>query len=120
MVWKNAFEKLGKQSEIRESFDESHFKKVEREVKVIEQKNLGRGEAGLNGVIRLEEVKQVIKKLKNGKASGVDNIVNEVIKYGGEQVSKVIWLLCRSCFELEHIPHDWMKGVIFPLYKDGD
>ena len=120
MVWKNAFEKLGKQEEIKESFDESHFEKIECEVKDIEHKNIGRGEGGLNAEIQLEEVKQAINKLKNGKASGDDDIVNEVIKYGGEQVSRFIWLLCRECFELEHIPQDWMKGVIFPLYKEGD
>ena len=119
-VWKTAFEKLGKQAEIKESFDKAHFEKIEREVNDIEKNNLGAGEDGLNGEILLEEVAQAVKKLKNGKASGFDNIVNEVIKYGGENVTRLIWRLCRRCFELEHIPQEWMKGVIFPIYKAGD
>ena len=31
-----------------------------------------------------------------------------------------MWCLCRGCFELEQIPEDLMKGVSFPIYKDGD
>ena len=54
MVWKNAFEKLGKQAEIKELFDESPFQKIESDVNDIEQKNLERGEVGLNGEMLFE------------------------------------------------------------------
>ena len=62
----------------------------------------------------------MIRKLKRGKAAGVGQIVSEIIKYGGEQVSKVIWLLCTKCWKLEKVPVEWMKGIIFPIYKEGD
>ena len=50
-----------------------------------------RGEGELNDPIRYEEVRKAISRLKNGKAAGIDEIVNETIKYGGEPVYVVIW-----------------------------
>ena len=32
----------------------------------------------------------------------------------------VIWQLIFVCFEKEDIPEEWMKGMIFPIHKNGD
>ena len=120
LAWKKAFASLGKEAESKESFDDQHADRTSLEVQEIEVKNTGRGDPVLNHQIQFEEVKEVIQSLKNGKASGIDDIVSEIIKYGGKRVFNIIWILCRDCFELECIPEDWMKGVIFPIYKDGD
>ena len=62
----------------------------------------------------------MIYGLKNGKSARVDEIVNEVLKYGGDQVTVIMWQLIQTCFETEKIPSQWMKGIIFPIYKAGD
>ena len=28
--------------------------------------------------------------------------------------------MCCEAWRIEQVPRDWMQGVIFPLYKDGD
>ena len=28
--------------------------------------------------------------------------------------------VCCVAWETERVPTDWMQGVVFPLYKDGD
>ena len=119
-AWKNAFEKLGKKKTDGHEFDKENEKLVKEEVERIMGENTGRGEDELNDPIRFEEVRKTINRLKNGKAAGIDEIVNEIIKYGGDPVHVVIWQLIRACFESESIPQEWMKGIIFPIYKAGD
>ena len=119
-VWKKAFEKLGKSVDEEDKFDIEVKKRVTEEVEEITNTNVERGEGELNDPIRFEEVRKAITKLKNGKAMGIDQMVNEVIKYGGDPVHIVIWQLISACFESEEIPQEWMKGIIFPIYKAGD
>ena len=35
-------------------------------------------------------------------------------------IRKAVWQLCCVAWETERVPTDWMQGVVFPLYKDGD
>ena len=62
----------------------------------------------------------VIKELKRGKACGFDGIVNEIVKFGGELMEESVWRLCQAMFVFERIPRDWARGIIFPIYKEGD
>ena len=121
IVWKEAYEKLGGTERDREDFDELFARNVEAEVLKMEEESRG---IELNGEldrdITLEEVKEVVKELAIGKAAGVDGIVNELLKYGGDKMWKSIWYLCNMCFEKEKIPEEWMEGMIFPIYKEGD
>ena len=33
---------------------------------------------------------------------------------------KAVWKMCSEAWRTEKVPRDWMQGVIFPLYKEGD
>ena len=119
-VWSMAFEELGKERKEESRFDSKFEAEVREEVEEIGRTNRDRGDGDLNKKIRYEEVKSVIGRLCNGKAAGIDEIVNEVIKYGGEPTSLMIWQLIKNCFETEVIPQEWAEGIIFPIYKAGD
>ena len=88
----------------------------------LEAKDLGMDNIAdeLNRPIEYKEVKVAVQAQKNGKAAGIDGFVTEIFKYGGEAISKAIWKLCAEMFQLEHIPRDWARGLIFPLHKEGD
>ena len=62
----------------------------------------------------------VKKKMKNGKAAGVDEIVVEMIKAAGaigiDWLSRVI----QAAWKDKRIPEDWTKGIIVPIYKKGN
>ena len=52
----------------------------------------------LEGKISLYEVKKVVKKLALGKAAGIDEIVNEILKYGGPKMITILWHLSNIWF----------------------
>lgn len=86
LVWKDAFEKLGKEEEVKGLFDEKFKEAVTKEVEETEERCNQRGEGRLNRRIEFAEVEKMVKSMSNGKAAGVDKIVHEIIKYGGESV----------------------------------
>jgi len=67
--------------------------------------------------VRKEEVVDALGKLKNGKASGVDEVTAEMLKIGDEYVEEWVWKLCAKAFECGRVPEDWKNAVIVPLYK---
>ena len=55
----------------------------------------------LNSPIVEEEVLRVIANLKQGKAAGVDMMINEILKFGGEGIGRATARLCEALFRLE-------------------
>ena len=72
----------------------------------------------LNSPITDEEIIISIKTLKNGKACGIDNITNEMIKCFS--VKNVVFLrnLFNMVFQTGTVPQDWLIGIIKPIYKN--
>ena len=67
-----------------------------------------------------DEISCALKKLKNYKSAGVDEITNEQLKYGGSALVGQLELLFKKVWEEEVIPEDWLKEVIVVIGKKGD
>lgn len=65
-----------------------------------------------------EEIRRAIRKLKNNKAPGIDNIPGELIKYGGEVLLSRLDDLFSKIWEMEQM--DWWASVLHPIYKKRD
>src|SRR6185312_4304771 len=74
----------------------------------------------LNDDIELAEVEVSVKHLLTGKAVGPDAIPSEALKHGGDAMLAALHQLCRLVWRQGEVPMDWLRGVIVPLYKDGD
>ena len=48
--------------------------------------------------VSVEDVRKAVKKIKNGKAPGVDGITSEMLKYGGESLIEWLTRVCNVCF----------------------
>ena len=71
----------------------------------------------LNKDIQIKEVEEGIKRLKNGKASGEDLILNEFLKNCKDTAILAVTRLFNECFTLEVYP--WNTTLITPLHKKG-
>ena len=65
-----------------------------------------------------KELKAVCGSLKNGRAAGDDRILNEMIKYSGEQARGWVLKLANKCWEAETHPTSWRQGRVSCIYKN--
>ena len=75
----------------------------------------------LNVPFTIEEICKHIKKLKNNKTPGIDNILNEFLKNCPDEALPAIVKLFNIILESGKVPLEWSVGIIKPLYKNkGD
>lgn len=67
-----------------------------------------------------EEVRSAIRKLKCGKAPGLDEISAEFLKSAETVVLPFLTNLFNALFENGLFPEEWCRSVIIPLFKKGD
>ena len=65
----------------------------------------------------IEELEQALHKLKMRKACGLDGLLAEHLKFGGQAI--LTWLL-KIIVELQALPDILKRGSITPVYKGGD
>ena len=67
-----------------------------------------------------EEVEKAVGKLKNGNASGNDNITAELLKNGGEAVVDWVTELVQEVWRTRQVPQEWKNSTLVPLFKKKD
>ena len=67
--------------------------------------------------ISREEVKQALRWMNDGKATGPDNIPVEVWKSLEEGIGCLCWLL-NKIYEKEKIPDAWRCSHVVQIYKE--
>ena len=71
----------------------------------------------IDDLFTFNELKLAIKKLKNGKACGIDNVTNEFIKHCSEETLVMILKFFNMVLSTGIVPKEWCLGIIKPLYK---
>ena len=67
--------------------------------------------------IMAAEVLRALKAMKEGKAAGPSGVVTEMLKAAGDVGVQWMTDLCNSVMTEGHIPDDWTKSTLVPLYK---
>ena len=67
-----------------------------------------------------EEIRHVLKGMKNGKSPGIDNITGELLRADMETATDQIHKITSMVWSKEQTPDDWRKGLIIKLAKKGD
>jgi hypothetical protein len=114
-----------------EKFDREFAQKIREEVRRIHkveetdrkenrEREEEREDRWFNTPILLSEVERAINKLKKGKATGIDGVINELFMKGGKRMAYCVWSLFMHVWEEEDIPEEWMRAVVVPIHKKGD
>ena len=74
----------------------------------------------LGKVITMNELQKCIASLKNGKASGIDGILNEMFKSLTPNALCLILELFNVILSSGIFPSSWRTNIISPLHKKGD
>ena len=65
------------------------------------------------------EISSVIRKLSDGKAMGLDNVSNEMLKVAGHTCLPFLTALFTKIYATSSFPAPWKKAYITTLYKKG-
>ena len=115
--------KIGKIS--LDSF-ENHFKNLnDNDIESIDEMsqcdNPTANDLPFNQPISEVEIHRTIKRLKNGKAVGTDNIINEFLKNSPKEMIRLICNYFNLILDTGIVPDTWTIGLIVPIYKNkGD
>ena len=76
------------------------------------------GDEELNKDFTYAEIINLINKLKNNKSSGIDNIINEFIKFSPNEFKLLLVKLFNIILKTGIIPSAWCISFISPIYKN--
>ena len=68
----------------------------------------------------IQEIKDALKALKNGKAPGADQITAEMLKANPKQTSKELKHILDLIWKDEKVPKKWTQGLICKIPKKGN
>ena len=85
----------------------------------VEQSSHKNLQAVLNKVITVEEIKEAIFNLKNGKSPGIDMIMNEMLKSAKDILATPIAKIFNLNFDSNLYTAQWSKNVLTPLLNGG-
>ncbi len=71
----------------------------------------------LNRYFTEKEVLNGIKRLKNNKATGLDHIQNEFLKFSSERMLSVFTKYFNLILDSGKVPESWTIGAIKPIFK---
>ena len=116
-------EKSGFDDEWRDEVEQvvEGWERERGEVKEEMREGSEEGEGGVRLDMELKEVEveRVVAVLRNGKAAGWDGVVGEILRNGGEWMTRSLWGLCRRVYEGERVPVEWMRVIKVPVQKKG-
>ena len=101
--------------------DENHKIYIQNSVNTLYQQSYKQSNVKpeLDGDVTTTKVKSAVKSLKLKKATGLDCIANEHLKYGCETLIYHITTLFNMIMHQEYVPNEAKRGVIITLPKSG-
>ena len=94
-----------------------HFEKLSKaneDPAAPEDFGLDSDNAGINQDFTADELRELINKLKNGKACGPDSVHNEFLKCCPDDLLEILARLFNLILSTGHVPDEWCVCTILP------
>lgn len=65
----------------------------------------------------LEKLIRAVRRLRNGRTAGFDEIAPELLKYAEAPISQALHDLFSTVWSSGKVPAEWKEGIIVSLYK---
>jgi hypothetical protein len=102
----------------KEYLEELYNKEGKPELEELSLENVDNVEKDQMGPELLDrEIEDAIKKLKQRKAQGCDNIPAELLQNIGIDASKELKMICKEIYNTGIWPEDFLKTVMIPIKK---
>ncbi len=98
-------------------YDNNFKQAIEQEYQKIANESSDEMDEIMNSPVDFEEVEPFLKKLKIGKATGIDSVSNEHLKYGGPKLKEHLIHLMNGIFHVEKLPKVLKRGVLITIHK---
>ena len=85
--------------------------------KALSQKEVLKTFNNLDFRITEDEILKAIKTLKNGKAAGLDGLMNEIIKASKTSLIEILNRIFNAIFAKSQYPKCWTRAYIRPIFK---
>jgi len=106
---RDAYAALGIEDMLDKNFDVELARMTRLHVRRMEAERIEQDE--LDKRFEITEVQAATKVLVAGKASGVDDVLVEWLKYGKKQMTYALWLLCNLVWASEKPPRSGARGL---------
>ncbi|XP_076043707.1 uncharacterized protein LOC143026815 [Oratosquilla oratoria] len=70
--------------------------------------------------ITTEEIEYALKKMKNNKSPGCDELAVELLKQGGQEIKMYLKNIFNHAWNEGAIPEEWNNALICPIFKKGN
>jgi hypothetical protein len=108
---------LGHHNRLDRRIDTNHMTSIENEVTAVPLSKVRPKFCEMD--ITNDEVLESLTKLENNKAPGLDGILNEALKRGGDPMISALASLFNLILRLGISPSIWQQAMILPIFKDG-
>lgn len=113
-TWKNHFEQL--YCKINMNTEQTQIYEKLKHMECI----IGKYQNPLDYPITEKELREKIQNLTAKKSSGLDGILNEMLKNINDKFKLAILNLFNLILSVGYFPDIWNKGLITPIFKSGD
>ena len=109
--------RIGFSQEQRCKIWKEHMEKIMNEENAWDHKEDAVMVEGPVDKVSRKEVREAIRKMKQGKAVGLSEVTTEMIVAGGRIAEEVMLQLCQRVLDGKGVPDNWKTSVVVSIFK---